>query len=107
MLRWGGADHELLQQLAKRFSLRMVALTRGAAGAVLLSESGDSSDLPGQPTVVVDTVGAGDSFTAVLVIGLLNGLSLATINAWGNRVTAFVSSQVGATPHLPDDLNRP
>jgi fructokinase len=107
MLRWSGADHELLQQLVERFSLQLVALTRGAAGAALLSGSGERSDLPGQPTVVVDTVGAGDSFTAAVVIGLLSGLPLATINAWGNRVAAFVSSQPGATPHLPDYLHQP
>jgi fructokinase len=107
ILGWSDADHELLQQLIDRFSLQLVALTRGAAGAVLLSESGERSDLPGQSTVVVDTVGAGDSFTAALVIGLLSGLPLATINAWGNRVAAFVSSQAGATPHIPDYLHKP
>jgi fructokinase len=107
MLRWSGADHELLQQLVERFSLQLVALTRGAAGALLLSASGERSDLPGQPTVVVDTVGAGDSFTAALVIGLLSGLPLAMINSWGNRIAAFVSSQPGATPQLPDYLHQP
>ena len=107
MLGWSGADHELLQQLVDRFSLRLAAVTRGAAGALLLRESGEQSDLPGQPTVVVDTVGAGDSFTAALVIGLLSGLPLATINAWGNRIAAFVSSQPGATPYIPDYLHQP
>jgi fructokinase len=107
MLGWSGADHELLRQLVDEFSLQLVALTRGAAGAVLLSESRERSDLPGQPTVVVDTVGAGDSFTAALVIGLLSGLPIATINAWGNRVAAFVSSQPGATPYIPDYLHQP
>jgi fructokinase len=104
---WSGADHELLQQLVQKFSLQLGALTRGPAGAALLSESGQRSDLPGQPTVVVDTVGAGDSFTATLVVGLLDDLSLATINAWGNRVAAFVSSHLEATPHIPDYLHQP
>jgi fructokinase len=107
ILRSRGADYELLQQLMERFSLQLVVLTRGASGAVLLSKSGERSDLPGQPVTVVDTVGAGDSFTATLVTGLLSGLSLATINAWANRVAAFVSSQRGATPHLPDYLRQP
>jgi fructokinase len=107
LLRWRGADHELLRQLMEKFSLRLVALTRGAAGATLLNEAGERSDLPAQPTVVVDTVGAGDSFTAALVVGLLNGLPLATMNAWGIRVAAFVSSQLGATPHLPSYLRQP
>lgn len=107
LLRWSGADLKLLQRLVDRFSLQLVALTRGAAGATLLSKSGEQSDLPGQPTIVVDTVGAGDSFTAVLVIGLLSGHPLAKINAWGNRVAAFVSSQPGATPHIPHYLRQP
>lgn len=107
MLRWSGADLELLQRLVDRFSLRLVSLTRGAEGAILLSESGEQSDLPGQTTVVVDTVGAGDSFTAALVIGLLSCLPLVKINAWGNRVAAFVSSQPGATPRIPNYLHRP
>ena len=93
MLRLRGTDDALLQQLVKRFSLKLVALTRGAPGAVLLSASGERSDLPAPATAVVDTVGAGDSFTAALVIGLFGGLPLSTINAWGNRVAAFVSSQ--------------
>src|SRR5262245_58760790 len=107
MLQWRGADLELLQRLVDRFSLQLVALTRGASGATLLGKSGEQSDLPGQPTVVVDTVGAGDSFSAVLVIGLLSGLPLTKINAWGNRVAAFVSSQAGATPHIPHYLHQP
>jgi fructokinase len=56
---------------------------------------------------VVDTIGAGDSFTAALVIGVLDGLPLSTINAWGNRVAAFVASQSGGTPQLPDHLHQP
>jgi len=107
MLRWSDADFELLQRLVDRFSLQLVALTRGASGAILLSESGEQSDLPGQPTIVVDTVGAGDAFAAVLVIGLLSGHPLAKINAWGNRVAAFVCSQPGATPHIPHYLRQP
>jgi fructokinase len=107
MLCWSGADFELLQRLIDRFSLQLVALTRGAAGAMLLSRSGEQRDLPGQPTVVVDTVGAGDSFAAVLVVGLLSGLSLAKINAWGNRVAAFVSSQAGPRPQIPNYLHHP
>jgi fructokinase len=107
MLDLRGDDDTLLAQLVERFSLRLVALTRGAAGAVLRSSSGERSDLPAPATQVVDTVGAGDSFTAVLVVGLLGGLALPAINAWGNRVAAFVASQSGATPHLPADLHRP
>jgi fructokinase len=104
MLQLDGTDREMLWQLIDRYSLQFVALTRGANGALLMASTGASSESPGQATVVTDTVGAGDAFTAALVIGLLRGLPLTEINAWANRVAAFVCSQPGATPNLPEEL---
>jgi fructokinase len=54
----------------------------------------------------VDTVGAGDSFTAVLTLGLLSGWDLDRINEIANTVAAFVCSQPGATPPLPPHLRQ-
>jgi fructokinase len=99
-----GSDQTQLQLLIEHFSLHLAALTRGKDGALLVNNSGESSDLLGQPTTVVDTVGAGDSFTATLVVGLLRGLPLGTINAWAGRVASYVCSQPGATPHFPSAL---
>lgn len=97
-------DDEILAQLLDRFSLELVALTRGAAGAVIASASGERSDLPAENVAVVNTVGAGDSYTAALAIGLLGGLALEKTNAWANRVAAFVCTQPGAAPNLPAAL---
>jgi fructokinase len=104
VLQWKGTQRELLQQLMEQFSLELVALTRGAEGALLLGRSGESSDVAGHAAAIADTVGAGDSYTAALVIGLLSGLPLEAINGWANRVAAFVCSQPGATPSLPAAL---
>ncbi|MEO7404100.1 MAG: PfkB family carbohydrate kinase, partial [Burkholderiales bacterium] len=104
MLSYTGSDEDLLDKIARRFSLRLVALTRGANGALLMSSLGEYSELPGQSLEVVDTVGAGDAYTAVLAIGMLRGLPLPTINAWGIRVAGFVCTQAGATPHFPSTL---
>ena len=104
LLGWRGTDDELLKKLLRTFSLRLVALTRGADGAKLVSASGQQSDLQGQPIAVVDTVGAGDSYTAALAIGMLSQVPLGATNAWGIRVAGFVCSHAGATPHFPADL---
>ena len=53
---------------------------------------------------VVDTIGAGDSFTAAMTLGLLAGWDLDRINDHANRVAAFVCSSAGATPTLPAEL---
>jgi sugar/nucleoside kinase (ribokinase family) len=42
-----------------------------------------------------------------LAVGALNGLALETINAWANRVAAFVCTQPGAAPRLPAHLQHP
>jgi len=98
-----GDARSQIQQLAERFSLRAVAFTRGGNGSRLFADS-QWSDHPGITTTVVDTIGAGDSFTAAMTLGLLAGWELDRINDHANRVAAFVCSQAGAMPALPSKL---
>ncbi len=94
---------EAIAELSSRFGLSVVALTRGAGGALLLAD-GVWSDHPGRTVVVSDTIGAGDAFTAALVVGLLAGRPLDEINRHANEVAAFVCTRPGGTPDLPDRL---
>ena len=94
-----------IQQLAQRYSLRAVACTRGASGSLIFAE-GRWSDHAGIATTVVDTIGAGDSFTAAMTLGLLAGWELDRINDHANHVAAFVCSRAGAMPMLPDELRK-
>jgi fructokinase len=103
MLLLTGDDRSQIGQLAGRYGLRLVAYTRGSRGSLLFS-NGLWSDHPGNQTKVVDTVGAGDAFTATMTLGLLAGWNLDEINARANAVAAYVCSQPGATPALPDHL---
>ncbi|MES2307235.1 MAG: carbohydrate kinase [Verrucomicrobiota bacterium] len=92
-----------LTHLLSRFKLKLIAYTRGGNGSLLLTAD-HSHDHLGCKAVVVDTVGAGDSFTAVICWGLLHRLSLAEINALANQTAAYVCSQAGAMPVLPQEL---
>src|SRR4051812_5160379 len=97
---------EAVAELARRFGLSMVALTRGAGGGLILAD-GVWSDHAGRAVAVSDTIGAGDSFTAALVVGRLLGRPLDEINRHANEVAAFVCSRPGGTPPLPDSLKIP
>lgn len=99
-------DSDPLRALLETFDLALVAMTRGADGSTLVTPT-EQHDHPGIRTDVVDTVGAGDAFTAALCMGWLRGLALDRINAWANRVAAFVCTREGGTPRLQDDLTRP
>jgi fructokinase len=99
----GSTEHQV-ECLARTFRLRVVALTRGANGSLLYQKEKNEarwSDCPSRPVKVVDTVGAGDSFTAALVLGLLRKMDLDEINTLANDVARYVCSQAGATPALP------
>lgn len=61
---------EMLRSLLTKYELELVAMTLGADGALLVTATGQYAQ-SGIPTVVRDTVGAGDSFTAALVMGVL------------------------------------
>jgi fructokinase len=103
MLGISGDTRTQLATLADRLELRTVVCTRGDRGSVLLHE-GRWSDHPGIETKVADTIGAGDSFTAAMTLGLLAGWELDEVNEQANRVAAFVASRAGGTPELPADL---
>ncbi len=94
---------EMLNQLICRYDLRLAALTRGPDGALLVAGR-EEAESPAVPTTVVDTVGAGDAFTATLISDFLRGLSLQEINRHANAVASFVCSQPGATSPLPGNL---
>ena len=103
MLDLTGSTEQQLRRLMDQFGLRAVAYTRGADGALLL-RGDETSDLAGKPIEVIDTVGAGDSFTAAFALGLLRDLELHLINERASEVAAFVCSHAGATPQFPPTL---
>lgn len=95
-----GSEEDQLRQLAKTYQLRAVALTQGARGSLLLVGK-TLVTRPAPAVEVVDTVGAGDSYTAALALGLLAGRAPMAIVEWAHRVAGYVCTQPGATPPMP------
>jgi fructokinase len=92
-----------VRQIVGQHGLRLAALTRGAAGSLLVAD-GVVSTRPAEARTIVDTVGAGDAFTAAVVMGLLGGRPLEAIHDHAARLAAFVCGHRGATPQIPDEL---
>ena len=88
------ADTEAqIQQLFADSALQYLILTQGAAGAMAIAASGKRWHVaPEHTTHIVDTVGAGDAFSSVVLLGLLNGWGMAqTVQ----RAQQFASAVVG------------
>ena len=89
----------------RRFALGVVIVTCGAHGAYLFNGNRHSC-APAVHVQVADAVGAGDSFSAVCVVGILEGIDDETIVDVASKRAAFVCSQNGATPVIPkEDAN--
>ena len=103
LLELKGPSDKWLAALIKLYHLKMAILSRGDSGSLLMTPE-DSSEHSGIVTHLEDTIGAGDAFTAVVAIGYLRGMALDDINEQANRIAAYVCSQQGGMPHVPEFL---
>lgn len=83
--------------------LDLVCVTRGRAGCVAVT-CGEELEFSGIPIDVVDTVGAGDAFTAAVILGRLSDWPLSKTIDLANRYGALVASHAGAMPVLKAEL---
>jgi fructokinase len=90
-------DLSSAKRLSQDYDLKVVCITRGDKGSLLV-RGDDASEHPGFRVRVADTVGSGDAFTAGLVHEYLHGASLDLMNEVANLVGAWVASEVGAMP---------
>lgn len=96
-----GKAAEVLLRLAPQ--CRLVAITLGPHGSFLADRFGTHRH-HGIRVKVVDTIGAGDAFTAGMVHAYMRRASLAQISNVANLCGSYVASQPGATPKLPSSL---
>ncbi len=90
-----GRQSSCLEQLAEKKSLDTIILTCGAEGSEIYHK-GQFDKHPGLECNPINTVGAGDSFTAVAVIGLLSKKTIEEINKQSNRLATIVCENNGA-----------
>ena len=100
---FGSATHRAdVHTLMRRFDITRLVVTRGADGYAAFELAGGLTHQGVAPTVRVrDTVGAGDAFAAVLILGELHAWSLPTTL---ERASAFASMVCGFEGAVTTDL---
>jgi len=114
--RWAKLNHHEVAELAaiggdldaqagdlrERYGIELLIVTLGAKGAYAIDAHGKSPLVrPGGDETVVDTVGAGDAFASVCILGLLRGWPVATML---ERAQQFASAIVGRRGATVDEL---
>lgn len=92
-----GTDEDVCRKLIDDYSLRLVILTKGADGSEVVTPDEVIEQKVGKVDVV-DTVGAGDSFTAAFIVSYLNGESYQTAQKNASDTAAYVCARKGAMP---------
>lgn len=98
--RWFGLpanDKDAVEEIAKRFSNKMVCVSSGERGGSLWRD-GDWISHPGFKVQVVNSVGAGDAFLAGLLTALTNGKSIGEMIETANLLGAYVVTRAEASP---------
>ena len=86
-----------------KYNLDMLVLTCGTNGSYVFTP-GQMSFQETPKVEVADTVGAGDSFTGSFCAAILSGKPVAEAHKLAVEVSAFVCTQNGAMPKLPEEL---
>ena len=87
--------------LLGKYNLKMLILTCGVNGSYVFTP-GNVSFIETPKVEVADTVGAGDSFTGAFVASILKGKSVRAAHELAVKVSAYVCTQNGAMPELPE-----
>ena len=98
----GGDVEESVEVLRRRYQLDLVAITMGEDGC-LVHAGNERIYQRGHRIQVEDTIGAGDAFTAGMVVGILKGKSVQDSCASANLLASKVASAAGGIPRLGRD----
>ena len=92
------SDEEVCHWFIKKYDLHYLIFTAGEKYSIVYSADGKKSYLDTPKVKVADTVGAGDSFSAGFIMGLLGGKSMQDAHKQAVATAAFVCTKSGAWP---------
>lgn len=100
LIKFEGNNHDLLEHLLNTFQLEIISLTKGSQGSELYTEKGTFSADAVKTARIIDTVGAGDAYAAILAAGLMQKMSPELIM---QNASAFSSAICGIKGAIPEN----
>ena len=92
------SDHKkAMEQLNKTYNIDLLCVTQGGDGAMLYNGN-ELNSCKVETKNIVDTVGAGDAYSAVLCIGYVKNMDINKINKLANEFASDMCSVEGALP---------
>jgi fructokinase len=104
----GGSNRPLkekMEEFRQKYHPKTICVTRGEHGAIVWHDH-EFYENPGCPVKVGDTVGAGDSFLATFINGLLSDQPMQQTIDKACAVGSFVASQRGANPPYHEHIRK-
>jgi fructokinase len=107
MFGYDGLDmRQTCEKMVQDYGLKMLVLTCGTNGSYVFTDDGLTSFQDTPKVTVADTVGAGDSFTGSFCASIINGKPVQEAHKIAVKVSAFVCTQNGAMPIVPEELKQ-
>ena len=107
MFGYDGLDmRQTCEKMVQDYGLKMLVLTCGTNGSYVFTDDGLTSFQDTPKVEVADTVGAGDSFTGSFCACILNGKPVQEAHKTAVAVSAFICTQNGAMPIVPNELKK-
>ena len=105
MFGYDGLDmRQTCEKMVQDYGLKMLVLTCGTNGSYVFTDDGLTSFQDTPKVEMADTVGAGDSFTGSFCACIINGKPVQEAHKTAVAVSAFVCTQNGAMPVVPETL---
>lgn len=96
---------EISKMVMTAFKIELLCVTLGEDGAVLFSDN-NKSIYKHKAEKIIDTVGAGDAYAAVLCLGYLMNWELSRINSLASKFASEICGIEGAVPHNKNFYNK-
>jgi fructokinase len=98
-------EEQLAQRIQNDFDIQIFCVTKGPKGCTIYDRIGGKRELPAAPFDAVDTVGAGDAFSAAFLMHYCTTGDPIEAARQGNMLGGFVASQHGAIPDFSEAMN--